>query len=87
MKSEITSQSPQGGRRIRMQSEIATTTQSLAWDQVSKKKYGSEKQMGVLPPANPDQIDALLFQGGLELKIPAVTPLAAKSLPPWQRMK
>lgn len=61
--------------------------QGQAWDQVALKRYGSEKQMGVLLPANVDEMDALLLGGGNSLAIPKVEPLRVKSLPPWERMK
>ncbi len=64
-----------------------TSVQGQAWDQISLRRYGAEKQMGVLLPANPDEIDALLFQGGVEIIAPDVAPLRVKSLPPWERLK
>ena len=64
-----------------------TTIQGQAWDQAALKHYGSEKQMGALLPANADEIDALLFEGGVTHEIPEVEPLREKSLPPWERMK
>lgn len=63
------------------------TNQAQAWDQVSLKRYGSEKQMGALLPANVDEIDALLFEGGVSLAIPIIEPLRVKSLPPWEKLK
>lgn len=63
-----------------------TTTQGQAWDQISLARYGSEKQMHVLLPANVDEMDTLLFEGGLSLAVPDVQPLRVKSLPPWERM-
>ena len=63
------------------------TSQGQAWDQVSLKRYGSEKQMGVLLPANSDEIDALLFEGNVSLEIPEATPLRTKSLSPWEKLK
>ncbi len=63
------------------------TVQGQAWDQVALKRYGSEKQMGVLLPANVDEIDALFFEGGISIEIPEVKPLRVKSIPPWERMK
>ena len=63
------------------------TVQGQAWDQVALKRYGSEKQMGSLLPANVDEIDALLFEGGIALEIPAIEPLRVKSVPPWERLK
>lgn len=63
------------------------TVQGQAWDQVALKRYGSEKQMGSLLPANVDEIDALLFEGGIALEIPVIEPLRVKSVPPWERLK
>ncbi len=63
------------------------TTQGQAWDQVALKRYGSEKQMGSLLSANVDEIDALLFEGGIALEIPEIEPLRVKSIPPWERLK
>ncbi len=62
------------------------TTQGQAWDQVALKHYGSEKLMDKLPPANVDEMDALLFEGGLSLAVPDVQPLRVKSVQPWERM-
>ena len=63
------------------------TVQGQAWDQISLKRYGSEKQLGVLLPANVDEIDALLFEGGANLRIPEAEPVRVKSSPPWERLK
>lgn len=62
------------------------TTQGQAWDQIALKHYGSEKLMDKLPPANVDEMDSLLFAGGLELAVPDVQPMRVKSTPPWERM-
>lgn len=63
------------------------TVQGQAWDQVALKRYGSEKQMSALLPVNVDEIDALLFEGGIALEIPVIEPLRVKSIPPWERLK
>ena len=63
------------------------TVQGQAWDQIALARYGSEKQMGVLLPANEEEIDALLFEGGVALEIPEVKPLRVKSIPPWEKLK
>ena len=63
------------------------TVQGQAWDQVALKRYGSEKQMGALLPANVDESDVLLFKGGTALEIPEIQPLRVKSVPPWERLK
>ena len=63
-----------------------TTSQGQMWDQVALIRYGSERQMGDLLPANVDELDCLAFAGGLELEIPEAQPAALRSLPPWERM-
>lgn len=61
-------------------------SQGQAWDQVSLAEYGSEKSMGVLLPANANEMDTLLFSGEVRLDIPEIEMPAVKSLPPWERM-
>ncbi|MDE6735579.1 MAG: hypothetical protein K2J64_08965 [Desulfovibrio sp.] len=63
-----------------------TTRQGYAWDQAALARLGAETQMGVLLSANVEEMDALLFGGGVSLAIPDVAPEARKSLPPWERM-
>lgn len=63
-----------------------TTVQGQAWDMIALKRYGSEKLMGVLLPANVNEIDALFFEGGVAIEIPKVEPLRVKSVPPWEKM-
>ena len=62
------------------------TSQAEAWDQIALSAYGQETQMGVLPPANVDWIDSLLFAGGIRLAVPVQKRPAKRSLPPWERM-
>lgn len=62
-----------------------TTTQGQAWDQISLKRYGSEKRMHALLPANTDELDALFFGGGISVAVPDVEPLRVKSVPPWEK--
>lgn len=63
-----------------------TTSQGYAWDQAALARLGGETQMGALLPENVEEMDALLFGGGVSLKIPDVAPQAKRSLPPWERM-
>lgn len=63
-----------------------TTSQGEAWDQVAKERYGSEKDMAVLLPANPDEMDALLLSGETRLDVPDMPVRGTVSLPPWERM-
>lgn len=63
-----------------------TTSQGYAWDQAALSRLGAETQMGALLPVNVEEMDALLFGGGVSLAIPEVAPQAQRSLPPWERM-
>lgn len=63
-----------------------TTSQGYAWDQAALARLGAETQMGALLPANVEEMDSLLFGGGVQLRIPDVTPQAQRNLPPWERM-
>ena len=63
-----------------------TTSQGYAWDQAALARLGAETQMGALLPANVEEMDALLFGGGVQLRIPDVAPQAQRNLPPWERM-
>lgn len=65
---------------------LRTASQGEAWDQIAKERYGSEKGMAVLLPANVEEMDALLLSGETPLDLPDVPVRAAVSLPPWERM-
>lgn len=69
-----------------MPRDTAITIQGQAWDQVALERYGSEKQMDILPSANVEEADAIFFGGGIELALPDVRPQAVRSMPPWERM-
>lgn len=64
----------------------AITVQGQAWDQVALTRLGSEKQMNAIVDANKDNLDVLLFEGGITLDIPDVPRIANHSLPPWEKM-
>lgn len=69
------------------QSVKITSTQGQAWDQLALNHYGSEKRMSALLAANPDEMDALLLEGGLEITVPKEEPVRVKSVPPWEKLK
>ncbi len=64
----------------------AITVQGQAWDQISLARYGSEKQMSPILPANVEEMDALIFGGDTVIEVPDVRIQAVRNLPPWERM-
>ena len=69
-----------------MSENFIRTGQGQAWDQIAKSRYASEKSMGVLLPANADEMDCLIFSGEIELKLPQIKVEPVRSLPPWERL-
>lgn len=55
------------------------------FDTMAFRVYGDEHLCSMLMNANPDYMDVLLFEPGVELNIPdyEIKPLAKKDLPPW----
>lgn len=55
------------------------------FDTVAFRVYGNEHLCAMLMAANPDYMDVLLFEPGIELNIPDydAKPSANKDLPPW----
>lgn len=62
------------------------TVQGLAWDNIALDKGGSEKLMGQLLTENVEEMDVLLFSGGLIAHVPAMKISLSRSLPPWERL-
>ena len=66
--------------------QIYTTKEGDAFDSITLEFYDDEMQASLLMQENPDQCDVLIFDAGVELKIPimdaAETP---DTLPPWRR--
>lgn len=69
-----------------MANEKYFTTQGQAWDQIALAKIGSELRMDAILPENPEEADALLFAGDVELTVPKIGVKPVKSLPPWEKM-
>lgn len=60
------------------------TTQNDTFDTVAFRFYGDEHLCSMLMNANPDYMDVLLFDPGIELKLPDyVVPPRKSDLPPW----
>lgn len=64
-----------------------TTKSGDMWDMISFRVYGSELFVSELMQANPDYVGVVVFNAGVTLNIPEVTPVqrSAASLPPWRR--
>lgn len=66
------------------------TAQGLAWDQIAKTAYGTEKLLDRLVSGNPEEADALLFSGNTSLSVPDVPTADARRASvqpaPWERM-
>lgn len=54
------------------------------WDVIAKQVYGSEYHADVLMAANPEHIETLFFNAGVELSTPALKEVRDGLLPPWK---
>lgn len=62
-----------------------TTTQGDTFDMLALRAYESEFMATVIIQANPQYADILIFNSGVNLKIPVISRQAATVLPPWKR--
>jgi phage tail protein X len=63
-----------------------TTVQGDAWDIVSLKEYGTEKNMSTLIEANPAHRETVIFSAGITLIVPDLPASTIPSnVPPWKR--
>lgn len=62
------------------------TTQGETFDGLALKFYNNEKLASAIIQANLDYCDVLIFEAGVELKIPEVSAVTyPETLPPWRR--
>lgn len=61
-----------------------TTMQGDAFDTVALAFYDDELKASVIMQANPDKIGTIIFDAGIELKIPVAKDISASTLPPWR---
>lgn len=67
-----------------MADKTCRTIQNDTFDTVAFRVYGDEHLCSLLMNANPDYMDVLLFDPGVELKLPDYTPKPGEEeLPPW----
>lgn len=62
-----------------------TTTQGDTFDMLALRAYESEFMSHIIIQANPQYADILVFDSGVNLKIPIISRKAASVLPPWKR--
>ena len=65
--------------------EKYTTVQGDTWDMISLSIYGTPHKVAELISCNSDYSDVLVFDGNIELSIPAVTENNVNTLAPWKR--
>ena len=69
-----------------MAERIYITQEGEAWDEISRKVYGTEKLMHVLLEANPDLRHHLTLPGNTRIVCPEIEPRnLPEVLPPWKR--
>lgn len=67
-----------------MADKTCRTIQNDSFDMVAFRYYGDEHLCSMLMNANPDYMDVLLFEPGVELKLPDYKPKPREAdLPPW----
>ena len=62
------------------------TVEGDTFDGLALETYNEEKKAALIMDANPDYIDVLIFEAGVELRIPIVDDVdLPETLPPWRR--
>ncbi len=63
-----------------------TTKESDTFDALSLSVYNDEKQAHHIIAANPDYADVIIFEAGVNLRIPIFDDVEPpETLPPWRR--
>lgn len=66
--------------------QTITTVEGDTFDALALEFYNDEKQASLIIQANLDCCDVLIFEAGVELKIPVVEFVnLPETLPPWRR--
>jgi phage tail protein X len=61
-----------------------TTVQGDTWDIIAKNVYGYEKYADFLMQNNWNQLDFMIFPGGITLNTPTLTKKDSTELPIWR---
>jgi Phage Tail Protein X. len=62
-----------------------TTMQGDTFDTVALAFYDDEMKASAIMQANPDKIETIIFDAGIELRVPVIPSESASTLPPWRR--
>lgn len=63
-----------------------TTVEGDTFDKLALSYYNDERQSSIIIGVNLDYCDTLIFDAGIELKIPIVDDVELpETLPPWRR--
>ncbi len=62
------------------------TSQGERWTDVAYAFYNNASRTAELVEANPQYANRLVFEAGLELRIPILESTTAASLPPWKQV-
>lgn len=62
-----------------------TTKQGDTFDMLAFKGYKDEFKSYLIIQANPQYADVLIFNAGVELRLPIIKREASTTLPPWKR--
>jgi len=60
------------------------TLQGDTFDAIALDFYNDEIFADIIIQANPDYTNVILFDAGVELKVPVLEEKAASTLPPWR---
>lgn len=61
------------------------TLQGDTFDMIALDFYNDEKYASTIIQANPEYCDAIIFDAGINLKIPIIDEQTPETLPPWKR--
>jgi len=62
-----------------------TTVSGDIWDNIAYQQLGGERYTSLLMEANPQYLDTVRFEAGIELTLPEITSPTPETLPPWKR--
>ena len=62
-----------------------TTVSGDMWDNIAYQQLGGERYTSLLMEANPQYLDTVRFEAGIELILPEITSPTPETLPPWKR--
>lgn len=64
---------------------VYTTKKGDAFDILALDAYNEEAKAHLIIQANPEYSSVIIFDAGVDLRIPIISPEAASTLPPWKR--